>query len=169
MYGTRDTYTVLVAVQVASIQFPSPGSYQSVASVELSRRSTIRTSGSPHRWTVSLAGLTDITEWTKNQCETRMLYEQKTYVVVVGLTPAPPPRGVVVVVLAVVLLDDDEEEVVEVRTASGSSKGSTDAELDEEVRALVSRVPVGATVENSVDLLVSSWPTIEMQELTKSE
>jgi hypothetical protein len=64
-----------------------------------------------------------------------------TYVVVVGLAFPPPPRGVVVVVLAVVLLDEDEdeEELEEVR----GSKGSSNAELDEEEPELVRAVPVG--------------------------
>jgi hypothetical protein len=58
------TYAVLLAVQVASIQFPSPGSYQSIRQQSLMRKSRQPACGSPHGWTVGLDGLTDVTKWT---------------------------------------------------------------------------------------------------------
>lgn len=63
------TYTVLLAVQVASIQFPSPGSYQSMESAHRSRILDKKqlTSGGPHGWAVSLLGLTDLTTLTVHQ------------------------------------------------------------------------------------------------------
>jgi len=140
------TYAVLLAVQVASTQFPSPGSYQSTRQLCPMRKSRQHTGGSPHGRTVGLDGLTDITEWTIDQ--SRVAYDciSWTYVVVVGLAFPPPPRGVVVVTLAVVLLDEEDEEELEVMTASGSSGSSNaelDAELDEEEPELVRAVPVG--------------------------
>jgi hypothetical protein len=135
-------HAVLLAVQVASIQFPSPGSYQSIRQQSLMRGSRQHTSGSPHGWTVGLDGLTDVTEWTMVQSILAYDCIDWTYVVVVGLAFPPPPRGVVVVTL-VVLLDEeeDDEELEEVR----GSKGSSNAELDEEEEEaeLVRAVPVG--------------------------
>jgi hypothetical protein len=141
LIDVKKTYAVLLAVQVASIQFPSPGSYQSIRQLSRTREMEQRTGSSPHGWTIGLDGLTDVTKWTMDQY--RVAYEciGWTYVVVVGLAFPPPPRGVVVVVLAVVLLDEDEdeEELEEVR----GSKGSSNAELDEEETELVRAVPVG--------------------------
>jgi len=106
------------------------------------RRSRQHTSGGPHGWTVGLDGLTDVTKWAVGQCMIAYDCLCGTYVVVVGLAPAPPPRGVVVVTL-VVLLDEeeDEEELEEVRGSSGSSNAELDEEEDE--AELARAVPVG--------------------------
>jgi hypothetical protein len=132
---------VLLAVQVASIQFPSPGSYQSICQLSSMKRSGRHTGGSPHGWTIGLDGLTDVTKWTFDQYVVAYHYIDGTYVVVVGLTPAPPPTGVVVVVLAVVLLDEEEDELeVVIGTTGSSTAAEGDTEDDEE--ELVRAVPV---------------------------